>query len=288
MIAFKPVTGACGADVYGIDLSEPLADATVDEIRNGLNQFEVLFFREQTILTVDQHMALAENFGEPEPTPFRSVAGERSDLLVLDQTNPKGSDAANFHADNTFRQEPPIGAILQAQIVPERGGDTCFASMTTAYEGLSRPLQEFLEGLEAYHSYAQMMERLARKGTAMPGLNPGDHPPVKHPVVARHPATGRKTLFVNYNWTTHIDGLTLDESSAILNFLYGHIKNPSFQSRLRWNKGDIVFWDNRAVQHNAVADYNERRLIHRVSLLPKETRTERTRSQVEESAAAAE
>src|SRR5262249_13517209 len=134
-------------------------------------------------------------------------------------------------------------------------------------------MQGYLEGLEAYHSYAQMMERQARKRGTRPGLDVNDHPPFKHPVVAVHPETGRKLLFVNYNWTSHIDGLPPAESAAILTYLYEHVKSPDYQVRLRWNVGDIVFWDNRATQHYAVADYTERRLLHRVSILPAYART---------------
>ena len=114
-----------------------------------------------------------------------------------------------------------------------------------------------------------MAERLARQGVTRPGLNLDDHPPVKHPIVARHPETERQLLFVNYNWTTYIDGIPGDESAAILDFLYEHIKSPEFQVRLRWNPGDVVFWDNRVVQHYAVPDYQDRRLLHRISILPR-------------------
>jgi taurine dioxygenase len=269
MISFTRVSGALGADVRGIDLTNPLTAQTADMIHSGLLEHQVLFFREQKMLSFDQHLAMVKHFGEPEPTPFRRPGDETSaNLLVLDQTDPTGSEAAHFHADNTFRQIPPLGAILQAHVIPASGGDTCFSSMTAAYEGLSPRMQSYLDGLYAYHSYGQMAERLARSGLTRPGLNPSDHPPVKHPVVARHPETGRKLLFVNYNWTTYIDGIPTAESTAILDFLYEHVKSPELQVRLRWNEGDVVFWDNRVVQHYAVPDYHERRLLHRISILP--------------------
>jgi taurine dioxygenase len=270
VIKFTRMAGALGADVHGIDLTLPLTGETSEVIRQGLLQHQVLFFREQKILTSQQHLAVAEHFGEPEPIPFRrpGYEGPRN-LLVLDQTDPRGSEAAQFHADNTFRPVPPLGAILQAHEVPAAGGDTCFASMTAAFESLSPRMQAYLDGLVAYHSYAQMVERLARQGKTRPGLNPADHPPVKHPVVARHPDTGRKLLFVNRNWTTHIEGVPVSESKAILDFLYEHVKSPELQVRLRWNRGDVVFWDNRVVQHYAVPDYHERRLLHRISILPR-------------------
>jgi len=269
---FKRVAGALGADVMGIDLAQPLSDATIEEIHQGLLEHLVLFFRDQKILTAEQHIALATRFGDPEPPPFIPKGSTAPpNVLALDQADPTNSGARHFHADNTFRPVPPLGAILQARIVPERGGDTCFASMYAAYEGLSPRMRAYLDGLGAYHFYWQMMERQARKRGTNPGLDPASYPPFKHPVIATHPETGRKLLFVNYNWTTYIDEIPAVESDTILRFLYEHIKNPEFQVRLRWNVGDIVFWDNRATQHNAVADYQERRLLHRISILPHAT-----------------
>ena len=266
MIQFKRVTGAAGADVFGIDLTRPLDADQVKTIKQGLLEHLVLFFREQEIMSFDQHMALAKKFGEPEPTPFRRTdVNAPDDLLILDQTKGADRDVSVFHADNTFRIDPPMGAILQAHQVPEYGGDTCFSSMYAAFDALSPRMKAYLDGLEASHSYAQMVERLARNGGLRPSANSNDHPPVKHPVVARHPETGRKLLYVNASWTTHIDGVPADEGGVILRYLFEHIKRPEFQVRMRWNKGDVTFWDNRSVQHYAVPDYNVRRLIHRIS-----------------------
>lgn len=268
MMRIEQIGGALGADVYGIDLAEPLTPQQVQQIRRQLNRHQVLFFREQTILTKAQQLVLASNFGEPEPPPFHSQ-GKGEPVLDLDQTDPRGSQAANFHSDNTFRAEPPIGALLQAHVLPMRGGDTCFASTHSAYEGLSKGMQRYLAGLEAWHSLDQMAARLRRPGGPPLALDALIYPPRKHPVVARHPFTGRKLLNVNYNWTTHIDGIPAAESGAILNFLYAHIRSPEFQVRLKWNVGDIAFWDNRATQHYAVPDYRERRVMQRVSILPR-------------------
>ena len=267
---FTPVAGALGADVHGIDLGKPLSEGQAKAIRKGLNRHQVLFFREQPLLSREQHLALARNFGEPEPTPFRQPSADGL-ILDLDQTDPRGSQAANFHADNTFRPEPPIGALLQAHVVPERGGDTCFASAIAAFEGLSRGMQRYLEGLEAWHSLAQMAERLGRKAGPGLALEMTAFPPCRHPVVARHPFTGRKLINVNYNWTTHIDGIPAGESAAMLGFLYGHLRNPEFQVRLKWTQGDMAFWDNRATQHYAVPDYRDRRVMQRVSILMAKT-----------------
>lgn len=262
----SPVTGALGADVQGVDLGGPLSDRQVAAIRKALNRHQVLFFRDQPVLSKPQHLELAARFGVPEPTPFRMQGAEEL-VLDLDQTDPRGSQAANFHSDNTFREEPPIGALLQAHVVPARGGDTCFASTIAAYEGLSRGMRRYLEGLEAWHSLDQMASRLSREGGPRLALDMAQFPARKHPVVARHPFTGKKLLNVNYNWTTHIDGIPAAESTAILAFLYEHIRSPEFQVRLRWNRGDVAFWDNRATQHYAVPDYRDRRVMQRVSIL---------------------
>jgi taurine dioxygenase len=266
MFDITPVAGALGADVRGIELGRSLSERQVGAIRKALNRYQVLFFRDQPLLSKEEHLRLAQYFGEPEPTPFR-MQGAEEFILDLDQTNPQGSQAANFHSDNTFRAEPPIGALLQAHLVPERGGDTCFASTIAAFEGLSKGMQRYLEGLEAWHSLDQMASRLSREGGPRLALDMSGFPPRKHAVVARHPFTGKKLLNVNYNWTTHIDGIPTGESEAVLAFLYEHIRSPEFQVRLKWNPGDIAFWDNRATQHYAVPDYRDRRVMQRVSIL---------------------
>jgi taurine dioxygenase len=265
MIRLTRLSGALGADVQGIDLSQDLDAGAVAEIRAALLEHQVLFFREQPVLSVEQHRRLCRYFGELEVAPFQRETSDPT-LLVLDQMEARGSQAANFHADNTFRPHPPMGAILQAHIVPEDGGgDTCFASMYAAYEGLSPRMQAYLDGLEAWHSLAQMAARLASHGLQST-LNMADWPPVRHPVIAVHPESGRKLLNVNYNWTTEIAGLPAAESRAILDFLYAHIRSPEYQVRLHWQPGDIAFWDNRATQHYAVPDYRGRRLMQRIAI----------------------
>jgi taurine dioxygenase len=269
LIRFNRLAGALGADVHGIDLAKPLDAETIRIIRDGLREHLVLFFRDQKMLTGEQHMALGRCFGELEPTPFRRTDVEiPPELLMLDQYDPTGSTGANFHADNTFRPDPPMGALLQAHVLPERGGDTCFASMYAAYEALSPKMQTYLEGLDAVHDLAQIVARVKASAPDLKlGLEADAWPPLMHPVIAVHPETGRRLLFVNYNWTTHIAGIPAAESAAILKFLYEHIRSPEFQVRLHWTPGDIAFWDNRVTQHHAVADYKGRRAMQRVSLL---------------------
>ncbi len=259
-----PLTGTIGADVHGLDMSQPLDAEAHEAVHKALLTHQVLFFREQKLLTVERHKALAASFGELEIAPFLHDTTDPT-VMLLDQTNPSGSQAANFHADNTFRPHPPMGAFLQAHKLPGAGGDTCFASMTAAYDALSDRMKAYLDGLEAWHSLAQMAARLASHG--LTSLHTTEEfPPRKHPVIATHPETGRKLLNVNYNWTTEIDGLPAAESRMVLTFLYDHIKSPEFQVRMHWNAGDIAFWDNRAVQHYAVPDWTGRRVMQRVAI----------------------
>jgi taurine dioxygenase len=163
-------------------------------------------------------------------------------------------------------ETPPMGSILQARLLPPVGGDTCFASMSAAYEALSAPMQHFLDGLTATHSLEQMVERTKHVAGASLRDSLSKWPPVSHPVVRVHPESGRKMLNVNANWTQSINGLVKAESNSLLCFLLDHVKSPEFQVRLRWRAGDVAFWDNRAVQHYAVADYTSRRVMQRITI----------------------
>lgn len=265
-ITIEPATAAIGANVLGVDLAQPLDAETVATLRAALNTHLVLFFREQTMLSVDEHVRFGRYFGEIDLPLFRTKSSERPEVLVLDQVAPKGQGADSWHTDNTYMETPPMGSILQARMLPPVGGDTCFASMAAAYDALSPALQAFLEGLTATHSLEQMVERTKHVAGASLRDSLAQWPPVSHPVVRVHPESGRKLLFVNANWTVGIDGLKKEESDALLRFLLDHVKIPEFQVRLHWNPGDVAFWDNRAVQHYAVADYTSRRMMQRVTI----------------------
>jgi taurine dioxygenase len=265
-LSIKPSTATIGADIRGIDLSRELDTDTVRMLRTALNDHLVLFFREQPMLSVDEHVRFGRYFGEIDLPLFRTKSSERPEVLVLDQVAPKGEGADSWHADNTYMQTPPMGSILQARLLPEFGGDTCFSSMVAAYDALSPAMRGFLDGLTATHSLEQMVERTKHVAGTSLRDSLSAWPPVSHPVVRIHPETGRKMLNVNTNWTQSIDGLTHEESRMLLDFLFAHVKSPEFQVRLRWNAGDVAFWDNRAVQHYAVADYTTRRVMQRVTI----------------------
>ena len=259
------VTGSLGAEVRGIDLAQPLDAAAVQTVKEALQQHQVLFFREQNKLTVDEHVRFAQYFGDIDLPYFRTASSTRDEVLVLDQVEPKGEGADSWHSDNTYMETPTMGSILQAHQLPETGGDTCFSSMTAAYNALSPAMQKFLDGLTAIHSLEQMVNRTRHVVRTLRDAVE-KWPPVAHPVIRVHPETGAKLLNVNKNWTVRIVELKQEESEALLRMLYEHVKTPDFQVRLRWNLHDIAFWDNRVVQHYAVPDYKTRRVMQRVTI----------------------
>lgn len=266
-LQIDPLTPTLGAEVEGVDLRRPLAAEEVRQIEDALAEHLVLFFRDQDI-TPAQHIAFGRQFGEPCYPPFMTEHGDDPEILVLDQTDARGEGTDVWHSDNTFMAEPPMGSILRAIQLPTQGGDTCFASAYAAYEALSAAMREMLDGMTAVHDLTATLLRANAGGHTNADLSAmlEKAPPVEHPVVRTHPKTGRKALFVNANSTTRIIGLTERENALLLPFLCDHIRAPEFQCRFRWTPHAIAFWDNRSAQHLAVADYRERRVMHRVTL----------------------
>ena len=267
-IEVRPMTATIGATLSGVDLRAPLAPGDRDAIERALLDYGVIFFRNQDI-DPDQQVAFAEQFGSISLPPMAPSSDLRPEVMVLDQVSPKGEGADNWHSDNTFMSEPPLGSILKAVQLPELGGDTCFANAVAAYEALSGPVQRFVDELRAVHDISKPLARAIRAGifeeSRLAELQK-QWPPVEHPVARTHPVTGRKALYVNGNLTTHIVGLSERENDLILPFLNDHIRSPAFQCRFQWDTHSIAFWDNRTVQHYAVPDYEERRVMHRVTL----------------------
>lgn len=266
-ISVQPLTPAVGAEITGVDLSRPLDDASRAAVHQALMDHVVVFFRDQE-MTSEQHIGLARQFGEISVTPFQAPDAPHPEVLVLDQVNPKGEGADRWHSDNTFMPEPPMGSILRAVQLPPVGGDTCFASMYAAYDGLSPAMREALLGLTAVHDITPMVLRAAASGAADLDLAATRRrwPAVEHPVVRTHPVTGRKALFVNSNFSVRVVGMAEKESNSLLHSLFEHVQQPEFQCRFHWTDHAVAFWDNRAAQHYAVADYDERRIMHRVTL----------------------
>jgi taurine dioxygenase len=266
-LSIRPLTPTVGAEIVGVDLRRPLSHGEVDAIEEALLAHGVLFFRGQDI-TPEQQIAFARQMGPVSISPIAPRYGTDPELVVLDQVSPKGEGADEWHSDNTFAAEPPMGSILKAVQLPTYGGDTCFASMYAAYDALSAPMKRMLDGMQAVHDITRPLQKAIDAGHSTADLAAMQRkwPPVTHPVVRTHPITGRPALFVNGNSTVRLVGLPPRENDTLLRFLIEHVRDPVFQCRFRWDLHSIAFWDNRSVQHYAVPDYAERRVMHRVTL----------------------
>jgi taurine dioxygenase len=247
--SIERVAGALGAEVRGVDLAR-LDDAGFASVRAALLEHLVLFFPGQH-LSPDDHRAFAIRFGEPEIHPFIPKLDDRhQEIVVLDSD--KGAKADVWHTDVTFSPTPPMCSVLKMVTSPPFGGDTMWTNQYLVYEALSTPMRDLVEGLTAVHT----------------GW-PFGHPELasEHPAVRVHPETGRRCLFVNRQFTSHFPQLRRSESDALLEYLCGFSEQPQFTVRYRWSEGTIGIWDNRCTQHHAVNDYDEHRVIHRVTIL---------------------
>ncbi len=256
MFNVTPMAGALGAEISGIDLAQDLQPEQVGALRTLLNEHEVIFFRDQDISPARQH-ALASCFGPLQTHPAYATIDGFPEITILESTAEKPTKIEAWHSDMTFRQHPPMATVLKSVIIPPRGGDTLWASMTAAYNALSAPMQRLLEGLVAVHDFSWgFKESLAEPGGRERLAEAvAANPPVRHPVIRTHPETGRKVIFVNSLFTTHIEGLKPNESRALLDFLFRHVVTDEFTCRFHWRPHSIAIWDNRSTQHKPVNDY---------------------------------
>ena len=272
-IEVKPVAGALGAELGGVDLAN-VDDGTFAEIRRALHENLVIFFREQD-MTPEQQLAFARRWGDIHLHPFMKGMDDYPELLEIKKTP---VDTKNFggawHSDQMFSPQPAMGTILYAKQVPSKGGDTLFTNQYLAYETLSDGLKEVLAGLRAISvgdrfksAGGKTRKEMYAGRTSMQVKDPGNvQTTSSHPVVRTHPETGRKALYVGGH-CQHFDGLTDAESEPLLDFLRGHSIKPEFQCRFRWEEGSVAFWDNRCTQHYALDDYpGETRIMHRVTI----------------------
>ncbi|MGF6152392.1 taurine dioxygenase [Pseudomonas fluorescens] len=270
-LTVTPLSTALGAQISGVDISQPLNLEQRDAIEQALLKHQVLFFREQPI-NPQQQARFAANFGDLHIHPIYPNVPEQPEVLILDTAETDVRDNAVWHTDVTFLPTPALGAVLSAKLLPEFGGDTLWASGITAYEALSTHLQNLLQGLTATHDFVKSFP-LERFGTTPEALAQWEearkkNPPLSHPVIRTHPVSGRKSLFVNEGFTTKINELSETESEAILKLLFAHATRPEFTIRWRWQENDVAFWDNRVTQHFAVDDYRPaRRVMHRATVL---------------------
>jgi taurine dioxygenase len=269
-IEAQPVARALGAVITGIDLTQELTRSQIADLTQLLLDHQVLFFRDQPLIP-EQQANFAARFGTLHIHPIYPVLPELPEIMLIDTHPGFLPDNDNWHTDVTFSATPPAAGILAAKRLPRTGGDTLWSSNSAAYEALSSPLRQMLDGLTATHSVAKSFP--AERWGDDPAFKEryeravAKHPPVTHPVVRTHPVTRRKGLFVNEGFTTHINELKPQESQALLAFLFAHAARPEFTVRWQWQVDDVAFWDNRVTQHYAIADYlPERRTMHRATV----------------------
>jgi taurine dioxygenase len=262
----RPLSPLIGAEIHGVDISRPMVEHLVGEVRAVLNRYHVIFFRDQD-LTPEGQAAFAAQFGEvTEAHPVQPSIPSHSQVLAIDAQ--EGDRASWWHTDVTFVDTPPLGSILHLREVPPVGGDTMWASLQDAYDRLAEPMRAMCDTLIAIHHdpwFAAEVEEnggYTWNGEFRPKLTPSIHP-----VVRTHPENGRKGLFVNEHFTTLILGMSPIESRGILDTLYRHCVQPEMTCRFRWEPGSVAFWDNRATMHYALDDFGSaRRFGHRVTL----------------------
>ncbi|MGH8992252.1 MAG: TauD/TfdA dioxygenase family protein [Acidimicrobiia bacterium] len=266
-IEVRPVAGALGAELEGVDMASALDDEAVQEIRRALLDHLVIFLRDQKV-TPQQQVAFARLFGEPMEYPqLRGLPEAPLVTPVIKLEHERNNFGGIWHSDTTYLTEPPMGSMLLALEVPPYGGDTMFANQYLAYEALSDGLKETLDGLIGVSSSAKaeasktVEDRMKAAGVERKALT------AEHPLVRTHPETGRKALYTSDAHTASIKGWTEKESLPLLKFLWEHQVKAEFTCRFRWQPGSLAFWDNRAALHNPINDYHGyRRVMHRITL----------------------
>ncbi len=255
-IELKPLTPTIGAEVSNIDLTQPLDPGVVSDLKSALLDWKVLFFRDQDV-TTEQHLAFSRNFGDLEAHPFAPSKPGYPEVLAITHDDKSKGRENTWHSDVTWREKPSLGSILHALEVPEVGGDTLFADMYAAYEGLSAEVKAKVEGRTAIHDFAHFRAGLKRQGKTEAEIEVFNqkYPMMEHPVIRTHPETGRRAIYVNAAFTQHIVGMDKGESDGLLAHLYAQAAIPEYQCRFRWKRHSIAFWDNRAGQHYAASDY---------------------------------
>lgn len=252
------VTPVLGAELTGIDLSARLSDQQIQDLHDALLQYQVIFFRDQH-MSLEQHKNLGRYFGTLHSHPSIPGPEGHPEILILHSDEKEQMAASAWHSDVSCDQVPNLGSILYAKVVPQSGGDTCWASMYAAYDGLSDTMRKFLTGLTGIHESAHVYSKL--KGSVE------NYPTAEHPVIRTHPETGRQGLYVNSIFTTGIKELNKAEERSVLDFLFRHIETPEFHVRFRWQENSVAFWDNRCTQHRATADFfPQTRTMQRVTI----------------------
>ncbi|MBM3647182.1 MAG: hypothetical protein FJX11_05255 [Alphaproteobacteria bacterium] len=266
-IRVQPINGFIGAEISGIDLARPLSEGQFKIVHDALVRYEVIVMRDQDI-TIDQQMAFGKLFGELSIHPFSPNLADKPEVIILDYSKDNPPALTDiWHADETFREAPPMATILRAKVVPEIGGDTLFSSMSAAYRGLSERMKQHIHGMETLHDFKPWRPLFGANDRPKLRKLEDDFPNPWHPVVAVHPVSGRRILYVNQQFCVRIKDLKTDESDTLLAFLYRQATVPEYQLRVKWRPNTLVMWDNRSVLHYAAHDYYPaRRTMERVTV----------------------
>jgi len=272
-IKVTPISTAIGAEISKIDISMDLPEPVISEIRHALLEHLVIFFRDQDLSDPERHRIFTRYFGQLFIHPNFNMGQKDPEMVYL--TRKPGDKAVvgeTWHADTTMMKAPPMAAILYALEAPKYGGDTLFSNQYLAFESLSVGMKQMLNGLKAIHNDARVAGPKAgfnsKRTTQVREDDSWTLTENAHPVVRIHPETKRKSLFINSTYVQNIKGMTVEESAAILNYLYEHATKPEFSCRFRWRTGSVAFWDNRCVQHLAINDSNNAtRRMQRTQLL---------------------
>jgi taurine dioxygenase len=275
-ISVEPITGSIGAEIRGVDLSQPLNADLRGEILRAFHDNVVVYFPEQPALNAEQHLSFASIFGPTMRIPHLFGVENYPDVQVIKREAAERETAViggNWHTDSTFLEAPPAAVVLRGVNIPPVGGDTMFANQYLAYEALSAKMKEVLGSLRAVHSASWLLGKAGQErekgysGTIRKLDSAATEREITHPVVCTHPATGRKFIFVNTVFTRRFDGMTIEESKPILDFLFAHCERPEISCRIRWRQNQVLIWDNIASKHKAIGDYpGQDRELQRVTI----------------------
>jgi taurine dioxygenase len=276
VLDIEPVPGACGAEIKGLDLSQPQSDDVIRAIREAFVEHHVVFFRDQH-LDPGLQVAFGERFGVLEDYPFVAPLPDHPKVIpIVKEADETSNFGGGWHTDLIYRPVPPMGTMLYAVEVPQRGGDTLFADGIKAYAALSGAMQELLGQLQVEYNVRHVMRDMSERDNATPQGNRSmpsksdaealNTSPV-HPLVRTHPESGLKGIYFSREHTIRFAGMTPGESKPLMDWLQSHLTQPVFTTRFHWTPGALAFWDNRCLNHCALNDYHgERRYMHRLTI----------------------
>ena len=269
-LSITPMAGALGAEIGDMDLTD-VDDGVIDDIRDALCRYAVVFFRDQD-LSPDSQAAFARRFGPLNRHPYVTPMDGHPDVFrIVKESGDKHHFGNSWHTDLAYAEHPAMATMLYGIDVPVAGGDTIFVSQTAAYDALSDGMKRLLGGLRVVYtnanSYGEQAQRFKDGVAKAMQVRQAERTEVVHPVVRTHPETGRKSLYLSDTHFLRFENMTVEESRPLFDFLVGHATRPEFTCRFRWRDGSVALWDNRCTMHYAVNDFPDtKRVMQRVTL----------------------